>query len=441
MFTTHKNWILQAAGVALCLGLGLSFGLAAVSLAQDDPVEARELEAREALNASEFKKAALLFSEVFEAQQAETEAGNALYWEAFSRFHLNKTSELKIAARLLALQQKQYQAAAMAVEGEALAARIYGELAERGEAMAAKEITEWASEEDLRQETRLAALQSLMRMDRDKAMPVLKKIIMDDSEKNRELRRNAVFIMCRENDQETEDLLIDLLQKETDPEFQSELVLCLSSMESERALDVMIDLFHKTKDPEVAQMTLMSMSRHGGDRVFDFLLDLARSPGADPETRGQALMSLSMTDRDDQVADVLIEILGAEKDLEILEMALMSLSRVDSPKANQALLEVVVRPDVGEEFKSMALHFAARNDQVDMGMLKKIYDGAANRDLKRQVCLVLTRMEDQDAALEMLIEISRIEEDSEIRRDAVFWIGQFDNERAAEYLLEVINQE
>ena len=95
---------------------------------------------------------------------AEAEAGNALYWEAFSRFRLNKTSELKIAARLLALQQKQYQAAAMAVEGEALAARIYGELAERGEAMAAKEITEWASEEDLRQETRLAALQSLMRI-------------------------------------------------------------------------------------------------------------------------------------------------------------------------------------------------------------------------------------------------------------------------------------
>ena len=44
-------------------------------------------------------------------------------------------------------------------------------------------------------------------------------------------------------------------------------------------------------------------------------------------------------------------------------------------------------------------------------------------------------------ALKMLIEISRSEEDPEIRRDAVFWIGQFDTDEAAEYLLEVINEE
>jgi HEAT repeat protein len=49
-------------------------------------------------------------------------------------------------------------------------------------------------------------------------------------------------------------------------------------------------------------------------------------------------------------------------------------------------------------------------------------------------------VEDQDAALEMLIDITRTETDPEIKRDAVFWIGQFDSERAANYLLDVINE-
>jgi HEAT repeat protein len=39
-----------------------------------------------------------------------------------------------------------------------------------------------------------------------------------------------------------------------------------------------------------------------------------------------------------------------------------------------------------------------------------------------------------------MLHIVRTEPDPEIRQNAVFWIGQFDDPRAAEALVEIINQ-
>lgn len=438
-FQHTRNAAGRAAACGLAMGLVLTMALSA--LAGDKEAEIRIQKAREALNASRFERAAELYSQIYETSQEDIEAGNALYWEAFARYRLNKTSELKKAARLLSLQQERYAETAMALEGQALSARIAGELAERGEAEAVREITGLASEADVRQETRLAALQSLLRMDRARAMPVLTKIIRDDSAKNRELRRNAVFMMCHEDDQETENLLIEILKKETDPDFQAELVMCLSSTGSPRALDAMLDLYHNTKDPQVALTIISSVGHIDGDRAFDFLLEAARDKKAGAETRGYALHSLTMTDRDDEVTDVLIDIVGSETDIETLQAAIGALHRLDNPKANQALLEIVGRPGADDEVRALALYFAASNGVVDLGQLKKIYDGSNSREMKLQICHILTQLDQEDESLDMLIEIAREEKDPEIRRDAVFWIGRFESDRAAEYLLEVINQE
>ena len=48
-----------------------------------------------------------------------------------------------------------------------------------------------------------------------------------------------------------------------------------------------------------------------------------------------------------------------------------------------------------------------------------------SRDMKLQVCHAVTRIED----------------DPDIKQEAVFWVSRFGRDRAAEFLLEVINEE
>nr|MEE4269577.1 HEAT repeat domain-containing protein [Candidatus Krumholzibacteria bacterium] len=432
---------MKTTSVTVLLVIVLALLTVSTAQAEDNP-QAQFERAREALNRGKFEDAASRFAEVFQkAQQAEL-AGDALYWEAFARYRLGKTHELKQAAKLLALQARQYSQVATAGEGQSLASRVYAELAERGEADAAREITERASEEDMRQETRMAALQALMQMDPRKARPMLKKIILDDKPENRELRQHAIMIMCQQDDKESEDLLIGLLDSEKDPEMLAHVVMCLSMSNSDRALKALMKVFKETNDPDVSEAVLMSVAQHGGPAVFDFLADIATDQKRDTDTRAQAMMALGMTDSDPRVTDILVKVLETEKDREILEMALFSLAQSDDPAAREAIKGMLKNTWGGqdEEFQAMVLHFAVQNGDVDLKALREMYKQANSRDLKQQICHVLTMVEDQEAALDLLIDITRTETDPEIKRDAVFWIGQFDSERAANYLLDVINE-
>ena len=203
--------------------VGIAVVAAALAIAgyalADQETELKMQEAREALNQARYEYAAQMLAEIYEVEKGREAAGNALYWQAFARYKLQRTSELKVAAELLRLQQEEYANSETAPDGEALLARLYGELAQRGEAHAVREIHELSDDEMQREATRVAALEALMRMDPDKAMPILEKIVTGEKEVSEDMRRHSVFILCRMDDARSEDLLIDLMQKEENPEI------------------------------------------------------------------------------------------------------------------------------------------------------------------------------------------------------------------------------
>jgi len=69
--------------------------------AADREAEERIKQAEMALNSEEYEKAARLFAESRELSQQLEMNNRALYWEAFSRYRLQETQELKIATELL----------------------------------------------------------------------------------------------------------------------------------------------------------------------------------------------------------------------------------------------------------------------------------------------------------------------------------------------------
>lgn len=426
--------------VALLLVLVLATAAAGTALA-DDPslaaAEAKLAEARRALNAERYKEAARLYAEVSAVTEARELAADALYWEAFSRYRLQQTAELQRALELLQRQKLDYPVAATAAEGEALAARIAGELAARGEADAAREIYEVADAEHQKEQTRIAALHALMQMDPDKARPMLEKIIRGQTEASSELRQNAVFILCQRDEQGV-GVVIDALATATDPQLLQAMAMCLAQDESERSLEALTALLNRTDDREVKQAVLIAIGRRDSARSFDLLAAIVRNPQEDPELRAQALLGLSQS-ADDRVVDLALGIVnGKDEPDDLLEMALMTLARSESGRAGDALMAVAENQEADADLRAMALFNAGRQGTLDAARLRRIYETTDSRDLKLQICHVLSQMKDQPGALDLMLHIVRTEQDPEIRQGAVFWLGRFDDPRAAEALLEII---
>ena len=403
----------------------------------DQPTDAKLEAARKALNSERYREAAALYSEVYEMTAEQAVAGDALYWQAFARYRLQQTQELQQALKLLQLQRAQFAQAATAAEGEALAARISGELAARGEAQAAQDIYKLSAVDQQREETRVAALHALMQMNPDKARPMLAKIVRGETEASAELRQNAVFILCQDDEQGLE-IVLEALPTTTDPQLLEAMVMCLAQDESERSFDALTELMRRSDDPEVQQAILMSIGHRGDARSFDLLADLATDRSKDADLRTHAMFGLMQSD-DERVVDIALELMGSPGEPEeVLEMALMILARSDSPRAAAALLELADNPEVDPEVRAMALFNAGMHGKVDVARLRTIYENADDRDLKVQVCHVLSQMNDQPGALDLLLDIVRTEPDPEIRQNAIFWIGQFDDQRAADALMEII---
>lgn len=412
---------------------------AAAAAGGEDPAGDMEA-ARKALNEARYQLAADLYADVFRSAQDARVAGNALYWGAFARYRLGTSDNLREALELLAWQKQEYAQTETAAEGEALAARIYGELAQRGEADAAREVRERADNSE-RVETQMAALHALMQMDPEKARPVLERIVRGEKPASPEVRRNAVFMLCRDGDAHSEDMLIELLRVTQEPELQSELVMCLSMAQSEKSLDAIVEFFHQSQDPVLGEAAIFAMGRHGGDRAFALLADMVRDPNLDPDLRQQAMFGLTQTGRDAEVARIATDLLRSTDDPSLREMALYSLANLDAEIPDQVFMDLIADTAADEGLRAQALFFAAQRGDLSFDFLRDAYRTTESRELKQQICHVLTQMDDKGAALETLIQIVRTETDPEIRRDAVFWIGQFDNPRAADFLLEIIDQE
>src|SRR5262249_54954556 len=91
------------------------------------------------------------------------------------------------------------------------------------------------------------------------------------------------------------------------------------------------------------------------------------------------------------------------------------------------------------EMRKKALFWAGQSDHVSLERLTGLYDRMKDREMKEQMIFVYSQR-NESGALDKLIDIAKHEPDAELRKKAIFWIGQSHDPKAAQYLQEVINQ-
>ncbi|MDE3128624.1 MAG: hypothetical protein KGL38_11500, partial [Gemmatimonadota bacterium] len=108
--------------------------------AQGDPADSLYRAAREAFNRGDWRQSSDLFSQVVHKYPNSAYVADCAYFEAFSRYRIGTTDELHQALALLADQNGPATRSSRKADAAALAARIRGALAARGDAQAAAQI-------------------------------------------------------------------------------------------------------------------------------------------------------------------------------------------------------------------------------------------------------------------------------------------------------------
>lgn len=415
-----------------------------------DPADSLYRAAREQLSRDNYRQAAELFNEVHRRYPRSDYAAQSLYYQAFALYRSGRESDLRQAQASLAELERSYASSEVALkEAEALQARITGELARRGDAEAAERIARdvaaiqagprpaaqaCAGEED---EIRMAALNALLQMNSERAIPILKRVLQERDEDDNEcviaMRRRAVFLLAQHLDEDNVDILLDVVKNDPNAEVRGQAVFWLSQVPGERTVDALESILADSNNPELQGKALFALSQSGGERASQVLRDYALREDISPELRGKAIFWLGQ--RSDNSA-FLRDIYARATDPEVKERIIHSVAMSGGEENAAFLLTIAGDPKQSIETRKQAMFWAGQAG-VSAVEMAALYERMPERELKEQIIFTLAQQGGEEA-VDKLLEIARSEKDQELRKKAMFWLGQSDDPRVAEFLLEII---
>lgn len=406
---------------------------------------------REALNRGDYGRAAQLFQQLRRTYPRSEYVGDSYYWEAEALRRQGGSDNLRAALDRLREQGQRYPNAATRRDGDVLAARIEGELARLGDAAAAERVTREAErtareseraarsrgsqEED--DDLQLAALNALLQMDADRAMPILEQVLQRRDAGSQELRKKAVFLVSQKRTPRTEEILLNAARSDPSSEVRAQAVFWLSQVPTERAVAALDSILFQSTDREVQEKAIFALSQQRSTRAGQALRQFAEREDVSEDLRGKAIFWLGQQNAAENQA-YLRELYGRLRSSELKEKVIFSVSQQSSAESQRWLIDVALNPSEPTELRKKALFWAGQNNRVPIADLVRMYDTMTDRELKEQLIFVYSQRRDREA-VDKLMDIVRRDPDPELKKKAVFWLGQSRDPRVEQFLLDIIN--
>lgn len=409
--------------------------------AHADPADSLYRLGREAINRGDFRRAARLFAEISDKHPRSEYAPDAPYWRAFSLYKSGSEDDLREALKTLEAQQRRFSQASTIADSRELAIRIRGVLARRGDVESAEAVTRAASQpcdrNDEDNEIRAAAMNALLQMDAESAVPIIKQVLQKRDECSLELREKAVFLLSQKQTSETETLLIDVLHNDPSRSVREKAVFWLGQVHSDRAAAALEEIATSSPDMELRRKAIHALHEQESPRADALLRRLAESAQTPERVREQAIFWIGQRESREN-ADFLRSLFTKTREEDARKKILFSLSQMEGFGNDRWLLGIALDESNSSELRGHAL-WTAGEAGIPGSELVTVYDRVSDREVKEKLIWVMSESRDR-AATDKLLEIAQKDPDREMRKKALFWLGQKNDPRVRQILIDILNQ-
>ena len=412
--------------------------------AKADPADSLYRLAREAMARGDYKRAAEIFHRIPERYPQSAYASQSIYYEAFALYRSGGDDDLSTARDRLK-QLKQRDAKIWKNDGAVLLTRVCGELAKRGDEDCARDIDEKTALQDRPMQAnttcddiddKIAALNALLQMDADRAMPILKKVLERRDPCSAELRRQALFLVSQKRTDETANILMNTARNDPDPEVREKAVFWLSQVPGSTPL--LENILKGNSDQNIKEQALFALSQQRDPRAQQILRDFAGRENENSDLREKAIFWLGQQ-RDSENTEFLRGLYSRLTNEDLKEKILFSLSQQRGAGNEQWLMSIALNPKEDIELRKKALFWAGQSG-VAISEISRLYDRMNDSEMKEAIIFALSQRQRDPAAMDKLFDIAKTEKDPELRKKAIFWLGQSRDPRVQQFLMDLINR-
>jgi HEAT repeat protein len=333
----------------------------------------------------------------------------------------------------------------MANDANDLRAQIRATQAKLGDADAASDIAKAAG--GLRQagscnsaddEMRAAALQGLLSMNSEDAVPILKDVLKQRDPCREQLRKQAVWMIAQKRSTDIVSTLLDVARSDPSSDVRGDAIFWLSQTRSAEAIPALDSILSSSRDEEMRKKAIFALSQQRDDRARQALKRAAENENMSEELRGEAVFWLGNA----RVADLdyFKTLFRKTKNAEIRSKIVQAVSNSQSPEAGAWLLDIARDKSFDVETRKNAIFWASQRRSLDFDQLSAIYDQTKGEDeMQKHVIFILSQRR-EPAAVDKLMAIAKGDGDIEMRKQALFWLGQKNDPRIRQFIRDLINK-
>ncbi|MGH7638580.1 MAG: HEAT repeat domain-containing protein, partial [Gemmatimonadaceae bacterium] len=287
-------------------------------------------------------------------------------------------------------------------------------------------------------EIRAAAMNALLQMDAEGALPIIKQVLQKRDECSIALREKAVFLLSQKRAADTEDLLIDVIRNDPAPSVREQAVFWLGQVRTDKAAAALESIATSSPDVDLRAKAIHALHENNSARAAAVLRRLAENAQTPEQVRDQAVFWIGQR-RSQENADFLRSLftrLG--RDDEMKKKVMFSLSQMRGFGNDRWLLSIALDSTHSPEIRGHAL-WTAGQAGIPGSELAGLYDRVTNAEVKEKLIWVMSESKDR-VATDKLVDIAQKDRDPEMRKKALFWLGQKNDPRVRQILVDILTK-
>ncbi len=422
-----------------------------VAIPAEDPADSLFRLGKAAINDNDYRRAANLFAQVVDKYPKANAAPDALYWRAWALYHigLDRHTKPELDDALTAIEKLQStyaKSSAATADARELRSQIRAAQATLGDARAATDIAKevkglsqakscTGSKDD--EAMREAALDGLLNMNADDAVPILKDVLKQRDPCRIELRKKAVWMLSQKRQADIVPTLLDVARNDPSDEVRGDAIFWLSQGHSDLAVTALDSVLFSAGDDELRKKAIFALSQQRqNDRARQALRRAAESDKLSEELRSEAIFWLGNSNLAD--LDYFKTLFQKTANIELRKKIVFAVSQTRLPNASTWLIDIARDKSADIDVRKDAIFYASQGKNVDFPQLSSLYDQSkGDNELQEHVIFVLSQRR-EPAAVDKLMDIAKTDTNIERRKNALFWLGQKNDPRVKQFLRDLL---
>jgi len=285
---------------------------------------------------------------------------------------------------------------------------------------------------------RMAALDGLLSMNSEDAIPILEAVLKQRDPCKIDLRKRAVFMIAQKRGASVVPTLLDVARNDPSNDVRGDAIFWIGSSRAEQAIPALDSVIFQSKDDEVRKKAIFAVSQQRSDRARQTLQRVAQDEKMPEEIRGDAVFWLGQSGNAD--LDFFKTLFKTTHSTELRGRILNGVATGREPGAAAWLLDVARDKSFDMETRKNAIFWASQRREMDLNALNALYDQARGEDELQEHILFIYSQRREPAAVDKLMAIARSDPNTEMRKKALFWLGQKNDPRVKAFILELINK-